>query len=521
MKKLFLMLVIMIILLLETMGLAAVTGEAGVTEAENTEQNIIRRFALVVGANNGGRRRVKLQYAVSDAKALMKVLEDLGGIAPDDSRLLIQPNRETLFWEMKRLRERIDRAKLKHRRVEALVYYSGHSDEKNILLGKEKVTYQEFGDEINRLKADVRIAILDSCASGAFTRLKGGKKKPPFLSDAAYDMKGYAIMTSSSSDEASQESDRLGGSFFTHYLLSGLRGAADMTRDGRITLNEAYQFAFNETLQQTEKTISGPQHPNYNIQMSGTGDVIMTDIRKSSSLLRIDDSVTGRLFIHNRKNVLVVELNKPLGQPIELGLDAGKYRVINISDGNVLEAKIKLKTDDIYELGIERFRKTDKIDAVARGDMKWRSRRRVFKKRGKKVNFFAAYITKYTRAYEKSALMAGGHFGLTYNKSFSIGFMGLANTHDFPLGHPAYTGVTLEYAMPSRSMFNIKIGALIGSGEEYLLSRRFFVFEPQFGVTFNISRLFNISTGLGYRFSSLKDTTLAPVSWCFSFRLGK
>ncbi|MGD8538948.1 MAG: hypothetical protein PVI66_09540 [Candidatus Aminicenantes bacterium] len=52
-----------------------------------------------------------------------------------------------------------------------------------------------------------------------------------------------------------------------------------MTQDGRVTLNEAYHFAFNETLAQTEKSLSGPQHPYYNIQMAGTGDVVMTDIR--------------------------------------------------------------------------------------------------------------------------------------------------------------------------------------------------------------------------------------------------
>jgi uncharacterized caspase-like protein len=61
-------------------------------------------------------------------------------------------------------------------------------------------------------------------------------------------MRGYAFLTSSSPDEVAQESDHIGASFFTHYLVSGLRGAADVTGEGKVTLNEAYQFAFNETL---------------------------------------------------------------------------------------------------------------------------------------------------------------------------------------------------------------------------------------------------------------------------------
>ncbi len=524
MKTVMTYLMVCVLFLLGSTDLAASTkaGRQAQTQAE-TDKASIRRFVLVVGANNGGRGRVKLQYAVADAKSILKVMEEMGGVTPDDCRLLIEPTKETLFWEMKRLKERIDRAKTNHRRVEAIVYYSGHSDENHILLGKDKVSYQDFRDEIKNMDADVRIAILDSCASGAFTRLKGGKKKAPFLVDTAYDMKGYAFMTSSSSDEASQESDRLKGSFFTHYLTSGLRGAADMTQDGKITLNEVYQFAFRETLQKTEKTVSGPQHPNVNIQMSGKGDVVMTDVRRSSALLRINENVSGKLFIHDRKSLLAAELDKAPGRYIELGLEEGKYRVINIIEGHkkVYESRVHLKKGKTVELDMTQFKATKKIDAVARGDLKYQTRRRVFKKIRKKINFFGAYVSKYTRAYDKSALMAGIHFGLTFNKSFSFGIAAYANTHDFPLSHPVYYGLTLEYALPSRSFFNLKVGALIGSGEEYLLSRQFGIVEPQVSVTFNISRLFKISTGVSYRFTSVDDSVFKPLSWCFGFRLGK
>lgn len=520
MKKTLILLIMLILLLVNVSELWADQDRQAGTAAD---ESVIRRFALVVGANDGGRGRVKLQYAVADAKSVLNVLENLGGVSPDDSRLLIEPNRDTLFWEIRRLKDRIDRARKQHKRIEVIFYYSGHSDEKNILLGKDKVAYQEFRDEINSVDADVRIAILDSCASGAFTRLKGGKKRAPFLVDSAYDMRGYAFMTSSSSDEASQESDRLKGSYFTHYLTSGLRGAADMSRDGRITLNEAYQFTFQETLQQTEKTMSGPQHPNYNIQMSGTGDVVMTDIRKSSAVLRLTERVSGRLFIHDRQNILVVELNKPRGRTIDLGLEPGKYRVINVVAGNnkIFESRVHLKEGKTVELVVDQFETTDKIDAVARGDLKYQERRKVFKRRSRKPNFFGAYVTKYTRAYGKSALMTGVHGGITFNKAFSFGFAGFANTHDFPLGHPVYGGATMEYALPTRSYFNLKVGILVGSGEEGLLTKQFFIVEPQVSVTFNVSRLLNISTGLSYRFTSVDNSDFAPLSWCFSFRLGK
>jgi hypothetical protein len=184
-------------------------------------QETIRRLALVIGANNGGPGREKLRYAVSDAKAMIQVLENLGGVSADDSRLLVEPSRETLLWETGRLRERLDRLRPEQSRLEVFIYYSGHSDEDSLLLGREKVSYRELRVQLQALAADVRIAILDSCASGAFIRAKGGQKRPPFLFDAANDMKGFAVMTSSSADEASQESERIRGAFFTRTLITG------------------------------------------------------------------------------------------------------------------------------------------------------------------------------------------------------------------------------------------------------------------------------------------------------------
>ncbi len=326
-----------------------------------------RRFAFLIGANDGGPGRVKLRYSVSDAAALVKVLNNMGGVAPEDTKLLSSPNRFALFREMETLAERIKEARKNHPRVEVIVYYSGHSDNKHILLGGQKVTYGEFRRAINNLEADVRIAILDSCASGAFTRLKGGKKAPPFLVDSAYDMKGYAFMTSSSSNESSQESDQLAASFFTHNLIAGMRGAADMTGDGKITLNEAYQFAFNETLAQTEDSLAGPQHPNYNIQMSGTGDVVMTDVRQYSTLLEIGEGVSGKLFIRDNQEKLVVELNKPLGRRLELGLEKGDYKIMNIRDEKIYTSSIVLEEGKMARLAVGDLEIQERLRRKTRG----------------------------------------------------------------------------------------------------------------------------------------------------------
>jgi len=219
----------------------------------------------------------------------------------------------------------------------------------------------------------------------------------------------------------------------------------------------------------------------------------------------------------------VVELNKQQGRIIDLGLDAGKYRIINVVSGSnkIFESRIHLKEGETVELRVDQFETTDKIDAVARGDLKYQERRRVFKKRSRKPNFFVASVSRYTRAHGRSALMLGGYVGITFNKAFSIGFASFANTYDFPLGHPVYWGVTMEYALPTKGYFNLKFGAMVGSGEMYFLSKNFWIVEPQVSVTFNVTRLFDISAGLSYRIVSVDNSELAPFSLCFSLRLGK
>jgi hypothetical protein len=180
---------------------------------------------------------------------------------------------------------------------------------------------------VDAIPVDVRIAVLDACASGSLTREKGGTKRSAFLFDASSDMKGHAFLTSSSFDEAAQESDRIKGSFFTHYLISAMRGGGDANGDGKVTLDEAYKFAFDETLRRTEKTLSGPQHAAYDIRLKGSGDLVMTDLRASSAGLRLPALLSGRVFIRDNQGTLLAELNKVQGKSMEIGFEPGAYQV--------------------------------------------------------------------------------------------------------------------------------------------------------------------------------------------------
>ena len=165
--------------------------------------------------------------------------------------------------------------------------------------------------------------MLDACSSGAFTRVKGGRPRPAFLVDESSDMRGHAFLTSSAESEAAQESDRIRASYFTHFLISGFRGAADLSGDGKVTLNEAYQFAFNETLGRTVDTKGGAQHPSYDINLSGTGDVVMTDVRQTTATLVLGEELEGRFFIRTARRSSSSSCTNRAGGKVELGDRAG------------------------------------------------------------------------------------------------------------------------------------------------------------------------------------------------------
>ncbi|MBX2803105.1 MAG: caspase family protein [Myxococcales bacterium] len=342
-------------------GLAMLAGAVDASAGE-----AVRRHALLVGANDGGGERVTLRYAHDDARSMSDVLTQLGGVSGVDRTLLLDPSVGSLRDALGSLRADLEDATT---RSEVIFYYSGHSDEEGLMLGEEHFGYPQLRAELETLKAEVRVAILDSCSSGAMIRSKGGTRVAPFLVDESNSVDGFAYITSSAADEVSQEAERIGGSYFTHYLASGLRGAADLSGDGRVTLDEAYAFAYEETLQRTERTQHGPQHASRDNHLSGEGNLVITDLQLTTASLVLDEALDGRALIRDDDGDLVAELLKPSGRAIELGLGSGSYDVVFTVPGSdrYAVATVTLVTGASTLLDASDLRWFDAENAVARG----------------------------------------------------------------------------------------------------------------------------------------------------------
>src|SRR3954469_16711937 len=70
------------------------------------DKTIVRRFALIVGASQGGPDRVALRFAASDAAAIQHVLSDLGGLGDAATVVLLAQGRDQVragFERVKRM----------------------------------------------------------------------------------------------------------------------------------------------------------------------------------------------------------------------------------------------------------------------------------------------------------------------------------------------------------------------------------------------------------------------------------
>jgi hypothetical protein len=411
------------------------------------ELSLINRFVVAVSANNGGSERPVLRYAESDAKAFTKVLKEMGGVLAENVIVVSEPSVEKLQKEFSNLDQKILQNKNTNGRNEVLVYYSGHANEKGLQLGNEIYTWKELRHRIDSLHADVKIAVIDACGSGAITRVKGGRAIPAFIVDKSSDMKGYAFITSSTQDESSQESDKIKGSFFTHSLVSGLRGAGDLSNDGRVTLSEAYQFAFNETLQKTESTIGGAQHPSRDMNLVGTGDVVMTDLRTTSARLDLAENISGRLYIRDTNAELVAELHKKQGQLISLGLPSGHYTVSVQQNSVYKSTSVLLENGKHKKIVAENFKDVSSEQATFRGNL------------NSSRNSVLSSI---------DSLEENGKFQFTFNfldfeenprKGFQFGFF-VANASDYMIG----TQLSIFANIAHKEMHGLQLSSVVNFG---------------------------------------------------------
>jgi hypothetical protein len=226
-----------------------------------------------------------------------------------------------------------------------LFYFSGHSDGEALELGFDRLTFSELRRWLASSGADVRVALVDSCKSGALLAAKGGTPGLGFqirLTDELAST-GEVLLTSSAADEVALESREIAGSFFTHHFISGLRGAADASGDGLVTLTEAYQYAYAHTIKTTGETIIGTQHPAYDYRLSGQGELVLAELSKRTATLVLPSGFDRIIVIDLARDQVTAEVTSD--SLATIAVKPGRYAIRASRNGAMFVGVVAVAVD--------------------------------------------------------------------------------------------------------------------------------------------------------------------------------
>ncbi len=302
-------------------------------------------YALVVGSNRPGPGQEALSWADDDARRVREVLTELGCYDPGRVALLLDPSPAEVLAALERIGGELSALSASGEQAVFFFYYSGHARAQALDLGAERLPLDTLRAELEGLESGLTLAVLDACQAGAATGVKGVEPAGDFSFNSVERLttEGLAVMASSSASELSQESDALGGSYFTHHLVTGLRGAADADRDGAVTLTEAYHYTYHRTLVDTSLTAVGAQHVTLQTELRGRGDAVLTRTAGSATGVALAESLSGEVLLHRLDTgVVAAEVHKAAGEALSLALPAGDYQVTLRQGGPALRCTLAL-----------------------------------------------------------------------------------------------------------------------------------------------------------------------------------
>ena len=243
------------------------------------------KFALVI-ANTEYQDAsfAKLTAPGKDAEEFARVLLELAAF--DDVQVLLNEGEG-------KTRRSIARFFAERKRDDLLLlYFSGHgvrnevghlylaaNDTEINILEASGIPAEFVTQSMNNSRSQRQLLILDCCNSGAFahgSKSASGVGKSMGIA-TAFEGSGFGrvVLTATDATQYAWEGDKVIGetqkSVFTHFLIEGLKGDADLDSDGRIDVDELYDYAYEEVVRRTPKQTPGKW--SYKQQ----GDIILRD----------------------------------------------------------------------------------------------------------------------------------------------------------------------------------------------------------------------------------------------------
>lgn len=346
----------------------AAPAQGGQAVSDSTSQ-----YAILIGANIGGAGQPQLRYAQDDARKMNEVLTELSGYSPNNIIRLNQPTPAQMIAAIDRVAARIVADQMAGKVSRVLFYYSGHAKATALNLGDNEFPLDDLRARLTGLPSKLTVVVLDACQSGAFSRVKGATTAADFSinSRTRLDATGIAVLASSTGSELSQESENLRSSYFTHHLLVGMRGAADSNRDGRVSVDEGYRYAYNQTLLATAQTAVGGQHVTLEVDLKGHGEIPLSYPQPATAKVELPKELRGHAMVeHLRSRSVIAEIEKVRGAPIRIAVAPGEYRIVVRDGDQVLSCPITATAATVSEIDLARCERLALAASTGKGDVR-------------------------------------------------------------------------------------------------------------------------------------------------------
>ncbi|OGW21183.1 MAG: hypothetical protein A2Z82_05575, partial [Nitrospirae bacterium GWA2_46_11] len=242
-------------------------------------------YAIVVGINEYRNKSISLTYAVPDAKAFAETLRKSAGPLFENIRIRMlttfdETTKESITKVFEEVREKVKPNDL------FVFYNASHGivdvvdDEEqyflltsNVLLlssrhiGKDAMSQKELAKLVGNIPAQKKLIILDTCNAG-----KGGKEIQIALLQQTRGLTestavkllqraiGSSVFSASSDTQQAFEGYK-GHGLFTYVLIEGLKGKADVKKDGFITIYGLADYVDEQVIKLSEAIFKRQQTP--------------------------------------------------------------------------------------------------------------------------------------------------------------------------------------------------------------------------------------------------------------------
>lgn len=286
------------------------------------------RILVAVGVSEGLPSETDLAYAERDAEQVANTLTRFGGV--EETRAI-----RVLGGTAQDVENALDTAHqwattAAKRDVTFLFYYSGHADTSDLHISGRRLAREAIERRIQRIPANLRVSVFDACRTLGELAQKGLRRKKGFAINVTQTpaMKGTVFIQSSSENEASQESEALRGAVFTHYLLTGLRGAADRDQDGQVSLDEVYIYAFRQTVKRSAAGPGNVMHPSVDIDLEGAGALVLTTPRDRTAHLILPAARDEQYLVYQKSSgSLIAEVWAEPRRALRIAVGPGRYLI--------------------------------------------------------------------------------------------------------------------------------------------------------------------------------------------------